>query len=281
MADIYFLNGRLLEADSCLISVRDRSFLLGDGLFETILVHKGKPVFLREHLERLSLSSDFCGYKLPATEFLSAAVMEVITANRLEDGSLRLNVSPSESNGLLAAEDSPLNIVITCRRGLPYSQELYKEGFFAIVAKSTRRNHLSPLSRHKTTNFLDSILARKEAFDHGADEALLLNTSGFLAEGSVSNLFLIIGKEAFTPPISDGALPGIIRAKVKEICAELNIPLHEVSLPAEALEKADEAFLTSSLLGIMPLNKVENRILPKREVTRFFIEKYEKTLSSC
>lgn len=281
MADVFFLNGRLLEAAACLIPVQDRSYLLGDGLFETILVHRGKPVFLTEHLNRLYRSSGFLGYKLPPADALGSAAKDVIAANGLEDGSLRINVSPAKSDGLLAADDSPLNIAITCRRGIPYGQDLYERGFFAIVAKSTRRNHLSPLSRHKTTNFLDSVLARKEAVTAGADEALLLNTRGFLAEGTVSNLFLVADKEVLTPRVSDGALPGIVRAKVKSICRKLNIPLRETSLPPEALKKADEAFLTNSLLGIMPLAKVDNRFFSSHEITLQLADEYIKALTEC
>lgn len=259
--------------------MQDRSYLLGDGLFETILVHRGKPVFLTEHLNRLYRSSGFLGYKLPSADALGSAAKDVIAANGLEEGSLRINVSPAKSDGLLAANDSPLNIAITCRRGIPYGQDLYERGFFAIVAKSTRRNHLSPLSRHKTTNFLDSVLARKEAVTAGADEALLLNTSGFLAEGTVSNLFLVAGKEVLTPRVSDGALLGIVRAKVKSICRKLNIPLRETSLPPEALKKADEAFLTNSLLGIMPLAKVDNRFFNTHEITLQLADEYIKALT--
>jgi len=258
MTDYTFLNGTLTSSSSAQISVTDRSYLFGDGLFETILVQNGKPCYLNEHLNRLRLSTAFFAYDLPSAEELAGAMQAVIDANALESGSMRLTVSPRESQGLLAKTNSPLNILITIRRGRPYREELYEHGFTVIIAQTTRRNEHSPLSRHKTTNFADSILAKREAKLCGSDEAILLNAAGRLTEAAVANLFLVINGAVLTPPVADGVLPGIIREKVLGLCSDLNIPAREQTLTPKDLEEAEEAFLTNSLLGVMPVRKIQN-----------------------
>jgi branched-subunit amino acid aminotransferase/4-amino-4-deoxychorismate lyase len=197
-------------------------------------------------------------YKTPTTEELSTAIRSVVDANSLEIGSIRLTLSPRESNGILAKPDSPLNILVSFRYGEPYAAAFYGRGFTATIAKSTRRNEYSPLSRHKTTNFLDNILAKNEAQNLNADEAILLNTAGNIAEGTVTNIFLVKNRQVLTPCIEDGALPGIMRQKVLELCHTQNIPAQETSLTSKDLEHADEAFLTNSLMGVMPLAKVDD-----------------------
>jgi len=258
VADFYYLNGKLTLADSCLISVTDRSYLLGDGLFETMLVQNSKLLLLDEHLSRLQQSSAFFAYNLPSKEELAEAMRSVIEANAFENGSMRLTVSPRESKGLLAKTKSTLNILITIRHGRPYSEELYKQGLTAIIAQTVRRNEYSPLSRHKTTNFAESILAKKEALLNGSDEAILLNTAGSLTEATVANLFLVINGAVLTPPIADGVLPGVVRQKVLQLCRELNIEAREQTLIPKDLEGAAEVFLTNSLMGIMPIRQIQS-----------------------
>lgn len=270
MTDYFHLNGTLILSQHCHIPATDRSYLLGDGLFETILVKNGQPAYLPEHLDRLRASCTAFAYKTPTTEELSTAIRSVIAANSLEIGSVRLTLSPWESNGLLAKFNSPLNILVTFRYGEPYAAALYQRGFTAIVAKSTRRNEHSPLSRYKTTNFLDNILAKKEAQTLNADEAIMLNTAGNIAEGTVTNIFLVKNGQVLTPCIEDGALPGIMRQKVLERCHTQNIPAQAKSLTLKDLENAHEAFLTNSLMGIMPLAKVNDYLFEptKTSVTK-------------
>jgi aminodeoxychorismate lyase len=239
------------------IPATDRSYLFGDGLFETILVKDNQPIFLAEHLTRLQASGTFFDYDLPPNEQLAEDVHAVIAANAIETGSIRLTVSQQESQGLLATAQSRPNILITYRRGSAYTPEQYQSGFHAIIAEATRRNEHSPLSVHKTANYADNILARKEALGRGADEAILINTSGNLTEGSVANLFLVKDQIVLTPLITDGVLPGILRQKVLGLCDTLAIARREETLSLEALQSADEAFLTNSLMGIMPLATIE------------------------
>lgn len=270
MTSYFHLNGSLVAAKSVCIPVTDRSYLFGDGLFETILVNNSHPIFLAEHLARLQASSTFLDYDLPPKEQLAEGVSAVITANALDTGSIRITVSQQDSQGLLATAQGRVNILITYHRGSPYTPEQYKSGFYAVIAEGTKRNEHSPLSAHKTTNYADNIFARKEALDRGADEALLVNTSGNLAEGTVANLFLVKDQIVFTPPITDGVLPGILRQKVLGLCGTSGITFLEETLRPEALQSADEAFLTNSLMGIMPLGTIEDYIfdLSLNSITR-------------
>jgi len=255
---IVHYNGRLCDVGEAFISISNRAFLFGEGLFETVRVKSGKPRFLPAHLARLLHSATFFDYRLPECARLSAAIEAVILANNLGEGSIRLSVSPRKSEGLLAATDAPIDIVVTAKSGVPYGDALYARGFKAVMARSTRRNEFSPLSRHKTTSFLDNILAKKEALSRGADEALLLNSKGNLAEGAVSNLFVVVESKVLTPPLDDGVLPGIMRRLVIDICRKVDIPLQEVALSPAALHGAEEAFVTNALLGIMPLSSVDD-----------------------
>ena len=258
---IFYLNGQLLPAADCLVSVQNRGYLLGEGIFETILVKDNEPRLLSAHLARLMASAAYFGYKLPRQSQLAASVYALVAKNRLSSGSLRLTVSPRESRGLLSKPDSALDIFISFREGAPYADSLYEQGFTAIVARSTRRNEASPLARHKTTSFLDNVLAKREAVARGVDEALLLNSRGYLAEGAVSNLFLVVKGEILTPRLDDGALPGIMRAQVLALCQEHSLPYREAELRPETLDLAEEGFLTNSLLGVMPLSRLEGRAL--------------------
>jgi branched-subunit amino acid aminotransferase/4-amino-4-deoxychorismate lyase len=129
----------------------------------------------------------------------------------------------------------------------------------AAVTGSTRRNEASPLSRVKSLNYLDNLLAREEARRKGADEAILLNTRGFVAEGSASNVFLVGGEGLSTPSIESGALPGITRATVIELAREAGITCAECHVEATTLASAAEAFLTNSILGVMPLTRLDGR----------------------
>lgn len=266
MSDYFYLNGTLVLSRSCHIPAADRSYLLGDGLFETILVQQSKAVYLAEHLNRLNQSAGVFAYRLPAEEALAEAINSVIEANALETAALRLTVSPKESEGLLAKANSPLNILVTFRYGIPYPATAYEQGLNAVIAASTRRNEHSPLARHKTTNFLDSILAKQEANARGADEAILLNTAGNLTEATVANLFLVVNGEVLTPPLADGVLPGIVRAKVLEHCRIHNIPAREETLSPQIIGQAGEAFLTNSLMTVMPLRRIgEHTLATARE----------------
>ena len=255
-----YLNGELLPDDEACISPADRGLLLGDGLFETMRVYQGDIFRVDAHLERLLAGADFLGIPVPVVgEGLPQALSRTLAANGLarSDASLRLTLTRGTGpRGLLPPPNAQPTLLITAT---PLGATTFSPAT-AIIA-GPRRNEYSPLSNLKTLNFLDNILARREAAEAGADEALLLNTAGNLAEASAANLFAVFEGVLHTPPLSDGVLPGITRAVVLELAQGLDIPVVEASLAPGQLFTAEEAFFTNSLIGIRPLVKVNARAI--------------------
>ncbi|MBS1249897.1 MAG: D-alanine aminotransferase [Chloroflexi bacterium] len=260
-----YLNGRLLPDEETRISPADRGLLLGDGLFETMRAYQGEIFRLRAHLHRLLTSADFLGIPIPDVgEELSQALARTLEANDLShsDASLRLTLTRGVGpRGLVPPRNTQPTLLITAA---PLERTEFPPAT-AILASVCRNEH-SPLANLKTLNYLDNILARQEAVQRGADEALLRNTAGNLAEASAANLFVVFEGVLRSPPLSDGALPGITRGVVMELAQELDIPLVEASLSPERLFEADEAFLTNSLIEVRPLLKVNGREIGDGEV---------------
>ncbi|MGQ3674577.1 aminotransferase class IV [Xanthobacter sp. TB0139] len=250
-------NGTLLEADAVHILPADRGFTLGDGLFETIRIRAGRMQRLTAHLSRLVRGAQVLDIAMPAYN-LASALEDLRAANELENGVLRLTLTRGPGpRGVLPPSEPEPTLLITAApmppRPLPAR---------LIVASATRRNEFSPLSGIKSLNYLDNILARQEAARLGADDALLLNTQGHIAESSIANIFAVMEGRLVTPPVSDGALPGVMRA------ALLGQGAREKTLTPDDLMAAEELFLTSSL-GIRPV-----ATLGKRSFTHFTVAEH-------
>ncbi len=272
-----YLNGQLHPRAEARIDPTDRGLLLGDGLFETMRADRGRIFRLGAHLARLRSSAARLGMPLTLSDHeLSAALQMTLSANELtsSDAALRLTLTRGPGpRGLLPPPDPRPTLLITASH-LPSTPLPPATAHIASI----RRNEHSPLSNLKTLNFLDNVLARQEAAAHGADEALLLNTAGHLAEASSANLFVVTDGILHTPSLTDGALPGITRAVVLEVAAELGLPAAETSLTPIDLARADEAFLTNSLMGIRALVKVRGQPVGRGEagpITRQVQERYE------
>ncbi|MCF8011547.1 MAG: aminotransferase class IV [Clostridiales bacterium] len=246
------INGNIVKKDEALISIYDRGFLYGYGLFETIRVYNGQPLFVKKHLDRLLNSAPqiniACTYN---KEEITSMLFELINANALNNGSLRLTISAGES-------PENTTMVITARPGQPYEDCHYQEGFQTGLLKN-RRNENSLFTFLKTLNFMENILGRQEAAYNGWNEGIFLNTAGNLCEGTVSNLFIVRENKLITPDVSSGLLPGITREKVIEMAHSAGIETEERPVQPKELKDAGEAFLTNSLMGIMPLVCFNNK----------------------
>jgi len=189
---------------------------------------------------------------------LAGAITDTVEANTLAEATIRLTLSRGvpEHRGLLPPPSPRPTLVIQAMPFTAYPAERYRVGFVAITA-SIRRNEASPLSNIKSSNYLDNILARMEAEQAGADDALLLNTKGELACATASNLFLVIDGRLVTPALRSGVLPGITRCAVIELGAKLGLPCEERPVAQKELMEAQEAFLTNTLMGVMPLVRVD------------------------
>ena len=260
MEEVVWLDGSLIPRSQARLSPFDYGFLYGYGLFETMRAYSGRIFRLERHLERLSRSAKILGINLSVeTPELEKALYDVLRANKLANARLRLTISGGE--GGIAPDLSSCRtpvLLIVAGEYTPPSSQTYQQGFKAIVS-SSRRNSQSPVSGLKSLNYLDSLLARREAKAAGADEAIVLNEEGFLAEGSMSNIFLVSGNTLHTPSEDSGILPGITREVVLELALSLGMEAIERKIALEELLQADEAFFTSSLIEIMPLTHVDEQ----------------------
>ncbi len=209
MGEFACLNGRMVARVNASVGITDRGLLLGDGLFETIRVKENEPLALSAHLTRLRAGADMLGFAVPGQE-LQNDIRALIAANQVRDGVVRVTVTRGEGQRGVAPPQNPfINVIITAS-----PMVLAQTPMRLHVVTVTRRNEHSPLYRIKTLNYLDNILARMEAEEAGADDGILLNTAGRVAETSVGNLLFQYMGEWVTPPVIDGALPGTARASL-------------------------------------------------------------------
>lgn len=260
-----YVNGEIVPEEAARISALDRGFTLGDGVFDTVRAVEGRVFRLVDHLVRLGSSAGVIGLELPmGPEELSRAVEEVLETNALTRALMRITVSrgaPAE-RGLMPPANPRPTVAINATPFDGYAEERYALGIGAIIS-SIRRNESSPLSRIKSCCYLDSVLARLEATERGAEEALFLNTHGDLACGASSNLFLAVDSVLVTPPLESGVLAGITRRVVLELAGRLDMPHEERRVTPEELYRSQEAFVTNTALGVMPLVAVEGRAIGK------------------
>lgn len=258
MGKFVWLNGAIVPKEGAKVSIVDRGLLYGDGLFETMRSYGGRIFRLDEHLNRLFHSAEAIKLRIPySLAQLGEAIYRTIEVNEVGDGCVRLTVSRGEGEARL---DPPKNgtptMVIVAKNSVPYTCQQYEVGFKAIVV-TVRCNESSPISRMKSLNFLNNIVARMEARARGADEAILLNTNGYLAEAAVSNIFLVKGRSLLTPSVDCGILPGITRKAVLELAPNLGLEVVEGKLRLSELTGSSEAFLTNSLVEVMSLVEVD------------------------
>jgi len=227
--------------------------------------YQGYIFRLDQHLARLRRSAQSLGLThsilntMEGKQSLETACMETLEANKLKTARLRLTVSAGE--GDMTPDPSICSsptVLITVQNLVPLPPEKYESGFKATLS-SLRRNSQSPLSRLKSTCYMENILARMAARAAGCDEAILLNEQGYLAEGSTTNIFLMNNRELVTPSLESGVLPGITREAVLEIARAANIKTMERQVELKELIEAEEAFVTNSILELMPLTLLDGK----------------------
>ena len=265
MDEIIYLNGQLQRRFEAKLSPFDHGFLYGYGLFETMRAYNGHIFRLDSHLTRLRCSAETIGltHGILATEegkqSLKAACTTTLEANELKHARIRLTVTAGEGDMTPDPRTcSNPTILVTARNLDPLPPEKYETGFRATVS-FLRHNSRSPLSRLKSTSYMENIIARTTARTSGYDEAILLNEQGYLAEGSTTNIFLVSNGELITPSFESGVLPGITREVVLEMARTSNMRAAERLVNLDELFEAQEAFVTNSVLELMPLVSVEGK----------------------
>jgi len=236
-----FCNAKLIDKET-IEEIFEPGFLFGWGVYETLRAYKKKIPFLSLHIDRLNKSLELLGIDKVDLDF-AEKIKQLLEENKLEDAYIRITVyKKRDSTGIL---------IYTDKFGY-YQKEAYEKGFSAAISPY-RRDTKSPFSQIKSLSYIENRMSWFRAQKAGKDEALLLNQEDYLIGGSRSNLFLVKGKEILTPSVKSGVFAGITRQLLINELLNLRIRIKERELTLEDLYEADEAFLTSSLLEVMPL----------------------------
>lgn len=256
---LVYLNGHFLPRDEARVSVFDHGYLYGDGIYETLRAYNGKVFLLEKHLARLKQSAAALSLALPLPlPAIGDAIRESLTVNKLLDAYIRIQISrgPGEI-GLDPALCPVPTMVIATRPFKDYPAEQYENGV-AVTVVATRRNH--PLSLDpaiKSTNFLNNILAKIESLRAGAYEGIMLNWKGYVAEGTISNIFTVKKGVLATPGLAAGILEGVTRDLVLHLARTTGIKTREALLRPKDLLKADEVFITNTTAEVLPVSTVD------------------------
>ena len=260
---LVYINGKLYPKEEAKISVYDHGLLYGDGVFEGIRSYGGKAFRLQQHVDRLFESARSICLEIPMLPSeVAKAVNDTLAANDIQDGYVRLVVTRGAGYlGLSPDRTSDPQVIIIADLIELYPDELYEKGL-EIITASTVRNHPAALSpRVKSLNYLNNIMAKIEGGRGGCPEALMLNHKGEVAECTGDNIFIVKDGDLYTPPLDAGILAGITRATVIELASDADIAVHEVPLNRHDIYVADECFLTGSAAEVVPVVKLDDRVI--------------------
>jgi branched-chain amino acid aminotransferase len=258
-----YIDGKFYPEADAKVSVFDHGLLYGDGVFEGIRFYNGRVFRLEEHLARLWDSARSICLEVPiSVSEMTEALLETIRQNGLHDGYIRLVLTRGVGNlGLNPAQCKRPSVIIIAAIVALYPAEAYEKGL-TVVTCATRRTNPGALNPAvKSLNYLNNVMARIEANLAGADEALMLNDHGNVAECTADNVFIIKQGRIFTPPISAGALRGITRSVAFEIAAETGIKVTETDITRHDVFTADECFLTGTAAEVIPVVKADGRVI--------------------
>ncbi len=273
-----YINGELVDQENAKISVFDHGVLYGDGVFEGIRAYNKRVFKLDEHIDRLYNSAKIIMLEIPASkDEFKKGLLKVCKANGIIDGYIRPVVTRGIGNLGLAPWicSNPMIFIIADSIQL-YSPEVYEKGM-SVVTVPTRRNlneSISPIV--KSLNYLNNIMAKIEGKNAGVDEVIMLNNEGYVAECSGDNIFMIKNNKIYTPPIVAGALPGITMFTVMEIAEKFNFPLIEKFFSRAEMYIADEVFLTGTAAEIVPVTKIDGRLIGDGKPGKITIELSKK-----
>ena len=266
LTPIVYINGLFWTIDKANISVLDRGFTHGDGLFETMRVYSGKIFRLEHHLDRLFQSARSIFIELPITKNeIQSAIYAAIKLNGLSDSIVRLTVTRGElDSGVNVDYSSPPTIVILVKPVKAISKKTYKEGIGIKLYKKSAIRTQGISNKIKSCNYLSNIILRENALKENFFEAILLDHNHNVTEGTISNIFIIKNNQLKTPITNEFVLSGIIRQAILDLCLENNIPFKEDLITERELYEADELFLTNSGIEILPVRNINHHKLKNR-----------------
>lgn len=280
-----YIDGRYYDEKNAKISVFDHGLLYGDGIFEGIRAYNGGVFKLKEHVDRLFYSAKAILLTIPIShQEISEAVLETCRLNKIRDGYIRLVVTRGVGGlGLNPNKCKMPSVIVIADKIQLYPPEYYDKGLTIITVPTTRNlvNAVNPAI--KSLNYLNNILAKIEANNGGCEEAIMLNSEGYVAECTGDNIFLVKGNQLLTPPLSAGALYGITRGVVMDLAREQGFSVHEPNLTRYDVFNADECFLTGTGAEIVPVVKVDGRVIGTGEPgpkTKSLVQRYKEVVNS-
>lgn len=276
-----YLDGEFVTKENAKVSVFDHGFLYGDGIFEGIRIYNGNIFKCKEHLDRLYDSAKSIDLVIPMEyDELLEAMAETIRRNDMHNGYIRLIVSRGPGNlGLDPRRCPKPTVLIIVEQLAIYSEEAYKNGLRA-VSVAQRRNIPDALNpKIKSLNYLNNILVKIQSNFAGADEAIMMNAQGYVTEGSGDNIFIVKNGVVTTPPCYLGALEGITRQAIIELCAKMDIPLKEEPFSMHDVYIADEVFFTGTAAEVIAAREIDGRTIGEGQagpITLRLLEEFRK-----
>ena len=280
-----FIDGKHCEEQDAKVSVFDHGLLYGDGVFEGLRAYNGRVFKLREHIDRLFYSAKAILLDIPMSHTdLMKATVETCRQNNLRDGYIRLVVTRGVGTlGLNPNKCKRGSVIIIADKIQVYPPEMYENGMAIVTVPTVRNLHSALNPAIKSLNYLNNILAKIEANNAGVEEAIMLNAEGYVSECTGDNLFLVKGNDLLTPPLSAGALYGITRATVMGLARDLGLNVSEPNLTRYDVFNADECFLTGTGAEVVPVTKVDGRVIGTGKpgpTTRNLVLKYRELTNS-
>lgn len=277
-----YLNDRIVPASDASISVFDHGFLYGDGVYETMRAYNGVVFVLEDHIKRLFRSASMIELNI-GKEFdsIKDAIHKTLFANSLKEAYVRLTVSRGHGPiGIDPEFCKEPTFVVIANEFKEYPKNYYENGIELIIAE-TRRNLKEAINpRIKSLNFLNNIIAKVEAKKKGAYEALMLNSEGYLTEGTISNVFFISNNILCTPSIDCGILDGITRAIVIDLAVRNGISVREGKFTKDELCKASEVFITNTTMEVMPVCEIDEATFLIGNITKLLHGEYKKEVDA-
>lgn len=280
-----YIDGQYYDENNAKISVFDHGLLYGDGIFEGIRAYNGRVFKLKEHIDRLFCSAKAILLSIPmAHAEICKAVVDTCRENNLREGYIRLLVTRGAGGlGLNPNKCKNPSVIIIADKIQLYPVEFYQNGLAIITVPTTRNLHSALNPAIKSLNYLNNILAKIEANNGGCEEAIMLNSEGYVSECTGDNIFIIKGDQMLTPPLSAGALYGITREVVIGLARESGLTVSEPNLTRYDIFNAEECFLTGTGAELVPVVKVDGRIIGDGKPgprTKALVENYHKLVQS-
>jgi branched-chain amino acid aminotransferase len=280
-----YIDGKFYDEQNAKVSVFDHGLLYGDGIFEGIRAYNGRVFKLKEHIDRLFCSAKAILLNIPLSyEEITRAVVDTCRENQIRDGYIRLVVTRGVGGlGLNPNRCKHPSVIIIADKIQLYPVEMYERGLDIITVPTVRNLHSALNPAIKSLNYLNNILAKIEANNGGCEEAIMLNHEGYVSECTGDNVFIIKGGQMFTPPLSAGALYGITREVVMNLAREEGMSVTEPNLTRYDLFNADECFLTGTGAEIIPVVKIDGRVVGTGKpgaITKSLVQKYKALTQS-